>query len=68
MSTGCSLVAVEADAYDYEEYNDIPNEVGEENNEYEAAAFTAPILFRSFSTNIEVDEGETFHLPCYVSS
>jgi len=48
--------------YDYEEYN----EVSAENYEYDEDAVTFVPEFLSQSTNIDVDEGDAFRLPCFV--
>jgi len=48
--------------YDYDEYN----EVSSEHYEYDEDAVTFVPEFLSRSTNIDVDEGDAFRLPCFV--
>ena len=58
---GCSSDLSE---YDYDEYNEYNVETSEEESEN---AVTSIPQFLSQSTNLAVDSGETFSLPCYIT-
>lgn len=62
---GCSSYA-ELSEYDYDEYNDV--DVGQAvEYEYAEQAVTSIPHFLSQSTYMDVDEGESFSLPCFVT-
>jgi len=55
--------------YDYDEYNEVGEEVTEDDDyvEYKEDAVTSIPQFLSQSKHLAVDSGETFSLPCFVS-
>jgi len=69
---GCSSVQLSSE-YDYDEYNEVAvgrseaDDYDEYYGDYLEKAVTSIPEFLSQSTNLAVDSGETFSLPCYVT-